>query len=55
MPLMCPWLSGEYIPSHKYRYLLFEKRYMLIYQIIDDIVYVDYVIDTRQDYEWLIR
>ena len=55
MPLRCPWLSGEYIPSHKYRYLLFEKRYMLIYQIIDDIVYVDYVIDTRQDYEWLIR
>lgn len=55
MPLMCPWLSGEYIPSHKYRYLLFEKRYMLIYQIIDDIVYVDYVIDTHQDYEWLIR
>ena len=23
MPLRCPWLSGEYIPSHKYRYLLF--------------------------------
>lgn len=40
MPFRCPWLSGEYIPSHKYRYLLFEKRYMMIYQIIDDIVYV---------------
>lgn len=45
----------DYISSHKYRYLLFQKRYMLIYQMVDDIVYVNYVIDTRQDYEWLIQ
>ena len=54
MPQRCSWLSGEYIPKNQYRYILFEKRYMLIFQIIDNNVYVDYVVDCRQDYSWLI-
>ncbi len=54
MPQRCPWLRGEYIPRNTYRYILFEKRYMIIYQIVEDFVYADYVIDTRQDYGWLI-
>jgi len=55
MPNRCPWLSGAYIPKHQYRYIIFNKRYMLIYQIIDRAVYVDYCIDCRQDYGWLIK
>lgn len=55
MPQRCPWLSGEYIPEKAYRFILFEKHYMLIFQIIDDSVYADYVVDCRQDYGWLIR
>ena len=55
MPQRCPWLTGEYIPRNTYRYILFEKRYLLIFQIIDNIVYADYVVDCRQDYNWLIR
>lgn len=55
MPQRCPWLMGEYIPRNVYRFILFEKRYMIIFQIVDDIVYVDYVVDCRQDYGWLIR
>lgn len=55
MPERCPWLSGDYIPRHVYRFMIFEKRYMIVFQIVDDIVYVDYVIDCRQDYRWLIR
>ncbi len=55
MPQRCPWLTGEYIPRNAYRFILFEKRYMLIFQIIDDVVYADYVVDCRQDYSWLIR
>ena len=54
-PQRCAWLSGEYIPKNTYRFILFEKRYMIIFQIMDDIVYADYVVDCRQDYEWLIR
>lgn len=55
MPQRCPWLTGEYIPRNAYRYILFEKRYMIIFQIADDIVYADYVVDCRQDYKWLIQ
>lgn len=55
MPQRCPWLINEFIPRNIYRFLLFEKRYMLIFQIKDDVVYVDYVIDCRQDYGWLLR
>ena len=55
MPQRCPWRIGEYIPRNAYRFILFEKRYMIIFQIVDDIVYADYVVDCRQDYSWLIR
>ena len=55
MPQRCPWLRGEYIPKNAYRFILFEKRYMLIFQIVDNTVYADYVVDCRQDYSWLIR
>ena len=55
MPQRCPWLTGEYIPRNAYRFILFEKRYVLIFQIVDDIVYADYVVDCRQDYSCLIR
>lgn len=55
MPQRCPWLTGEYIPKNMYRFILFEKRYMIIFQIADNTVYADYVVDCRQDYSWLIR
>ena len=29
MPQRCPWLTGEYIPRNAYRFILFEKRYIL--------------------------
>ncbi|MCR5485584.1 MAG: type II toxin-antitoxin system RelE/ParE family toxin [Clostridiales bacterium] len=55
MPQRCPWLKGEYIPKNTYRFLLFEKRYMLIFQLADHTVYIDHVVDCRQDYGWLIK
>ena len=55
MPQRCPWLKGEYIPKNAYRFILSEKRYMLIFRIVDHIVYADYVVDCRQDYGWLLR
>lgn len=48
--------TGQSRSSGKaYRFILFEKKYMIIFQIIDHIVYADYVVDCRQDYSWLIR
>ena len=34
--------------------IIVTKRYLLIYQIKDNTVYVDYVPDCRQDYKWLL-
>ncbi|HBW37863.1 type II toxin-antitoxin system RelE/ParE family toxin [Desulfosporosinus sp. BICA1-9] len=48
-----PGLIDKLIPSEKYRKLLLEKRYLLVYQIKENTVYVDAVVDTRQDYGWL--
>lgn len=49
-----PWLSDRALPINKYRKLLIFKRYLLIYQIKGSTVYVDYVVDCRQDYGWLL-
>ncbi|HEX3044019.1 MAG TPA: type II toxin-antitoxin system RelE/ParE family toxin [Bacillota bacterium] len=48
------WLVDPVLPINKYRKLLVVKRHLLIYQIKDDTVYIDYVVDCRQDYVWLI-
>ena len=33
--------------------MIVRRRYMLLYQIKDLNVYVDYVLDCRRDYQWL--
>lgn len=54
-PEAYPFLEGEFIPYNKYRKMIVLKRYLIIYQIQDSNVFVDYVVDCRQDYQWLIR
>lgn len=53
-PKRNPWLIDPFIPKGKYRKFLLEKRYLLIYQIKEKTVYIDAVVDTRQDYKWLL-
>jgi plasmid stabilization system protein ParE len=48
------WLLDPLIPAGKYRKLLMTKRYLIIYQIKGNTVHVDAVVDTRQDYGWLL-
>lgn len=55
MPHRCPFFNEAYIPANKYHKLLAENRYLILYQIKDTCVYVDYVLDCRQDYQWLLR
>ena len=55
LPERTPFLEGEFIPFNKYHKLVVRRNYLVIYQIKDDTVLVDYVIDCRQDYQWLIR
>ena len=47
-------LNDPALPANKYKKLLVDKRYLLIYQIKDDTVYIDYIVDCRQDYVWLL-
>ena len=54
MPEIYPVFRCEGISVNKYRKKLVAKRYLLIYQIEDDNVFVDYVLDCRQDYKWLL-
>jgi len=55
MPERCPWLSGYSITEKKYRKLVFENNYMLVFQIVGDIVYVDAMVDCRSEYLWLLQ
>lgn len=53
-PKRNPWLSDPLVPASKYRKLLMAKRYLLIYQVKGHTVYIDAVVDCRQDYGWLL-
>ena len=48
-------LNQPYITPNKYRKMFIQKWYIVLYQIKDDTVYVDYIIDCRKDYAWLMN
>lgn len=54
MPNRFPFFNELYIPQNKYHKMFIEKWYLVLYQIKDDAVYIDYILDCRQDYQWLI-
>ena len=55
MPQRYPFFNENYIPANKYHKLYVENWYLVLYQIKDDTVYVDWIVDCRQDYHWLLR
>jgi len=55
MPQRCSWVNHPLIPKQKYRKLIFQKHYMLVFQIIGEFVHVDAMVDCRQDYIWLLK
>ena len=55
MPERFPFLDAQFIPLNKYHKMFVEKWYLILYQIKDQTVYVDYIVDCRQDYRWLLR
>lgn len=50
-----PFFEEDYMPSNKYHKMFIEKWYLVLYQIQDDTVYVDYILDCRKDYDWLVH
>ena len=55
MPSRYPFFDEHYIPKNKYHKMFVENWYLVLYQIKDDTVFVDYILDCRQDYNWLIN
>lgn len=55
MPQRYPFFNEAYIPANKYHKLYIENCYLVLYQIKDTIVYVDWIEDCRQDYRWLLK
>ena len=55
MPQRFPFFEEQYIPSNKYHKMFIKKWYLVLYQIQDDTVYVEYIRDCCKDYSWLIR
>ena len=35
--------------------MFIENGYLVLYQVQDDTVYIEYVLDCRKDYSWLIH
>ena len=54
-PQRFPFFEEAYITPNKYHKMFIEKWYLVLYQIQDDTVYVEYVLDCRKDYSWLIH
>lgn len=55
MPQRLPFFEEMYITPNKYHKMFVEKWYLILYQIQDDTVYVEYILDCRKDYSWLIH
>ena len=53
MPQRFPFFEEMYITPNKYHKMFVEKWYLILYQIQDDTVYVEYILDCRRDYSWL--
>ena len=54
LPERYPFFESDYITHNKYHRLFIENWYLVLYQIKGTNVYVDYILDCRQDYGWLL-
>lgn len=51
MPQRFPFFDAPYIRPNKYHKMFIEGWYLVLYQIQDDTVYVEYILDCRMDYD----
>jgi len=48
LPYRNPVFSRPYLKNGKYRYMVSCEKYLIVYQILDDTVFVDDIQDSRQ-------
>ena len=46
--------SDPLLPANKYRKMIISRRYLLVYQVKGETVHIDYILDCRQNYLWLL-
>lgn len=49
-----PWLSDPLMPPFKHRKMVVDSHYLILYQVKGTVVYVDFIVDCRSDYKWLL-
>lgn len=54
-PQRYPFFSADFIPPNKYHKLYIKNWFLVLYQIKDNTVYIDWIVDCRQDYSWLLK
>lgn len=54
MPQRYPFLESAYFRPNQYHKMCIEKWHIVLYQIKDNTVEVDYILDCRKDYQWLL-
>ena len=55
IPQRFPFFEEMYVPPNKYHKMFVQKWYLVLYQIQDDTVYVEYILDCRKDYNCLVH
>jgi plasmid stabilization system protein ParE len=51
MPERCPLYENPYIKPNKYRKLVLDKHYSIIFQVSGNTVFIELVLDTRADHK----
>lgn len=54
MPERFPFCEEPGITPNKYHKMFIPKWYLVLYQIQDNTIYVEYVLDCRTEYSWLL-
>ena len=55
MPQRFPFFEEAYIPPNKYHMMFIEYCYLFLFQIQVVSVFVEYIVECRKDYNWLIH
>ena len=53
-PVRYPFYDNQFITGGRYRRMVCARRYLVLYEGAGDAVYADYILDCRQDNEWLL-
>ncbi len=55
LPHRFPFFNEPFMPVNKYHKMFVENWYLVLFQIKDETVYVDWIVDSRQDVQHFIN